>query len=77
MFESMDLDLCFIYLAKASTLKSCLLSPCPGVDVINKRMVPDSFLDPIGAEMTDECGPHSYGRDDIQDCPRKLHITPT
>ena len=42
-----------------------------------KRTVPDSFLDPIGAEMTDECGPHSYGRDDIQDCPRKLHTTPT
>ena len=57
MFVSMDLDLCFIYLAKASTLKSCLLSPCPGVDVVNKRMVPDSFLNPIaigaGVEATD------------------------
>ena len=53
----MDLDLCFIYLAKASTLKSCLLSPCPGADVDSMRMVPDSFLNPIaigaGVEATD------------------------
>ena len=64
MFVSMDLDLCFIYLAKASTLKSCLLSPCPGVDVVNKRMVPDSFLDPIviGAETTDPDKAKKAGR---------------
>ena len=64
MFVSMDLDLCFIYLAKASTLKSCLLSPCPGVDVVNKRMVPDSFLDPIaiGVEATDPAKAQIAGR---------------
>ena len=64
MFVSMDLDLCFIYLAKASTLKSCLLSPCPGADVDSKRMVPDSFLDPIviGAETTDPDKAKKAGR---------------
>ena len=64
MFVSMDLDLCFIYLAKASTLKSCLLSPCPGADVDSKRMVPDSFLDPIaiGVEATDPAKAQIAGR---------------
>ena len=71
MFVSMDLDLCFIYLAKASTLKSCLLSPCPGVDVVNKRMVPDSFLNPIAirAEATDPAKAQvaGLGRGDTQE----------
>ena len=60
----MDLDLCIIYLAKASTLISCLLSPCPGADVDSKRMVPDSFLDPIaiGVEATDPANAQVAGR---------------
>ena len=65
MFESMDFMTCIsFYLAKASTLKSCLLSPCPGADVDSKRMVPDSFLDPIaiGVEATDPAKAQIAGR---------------